>query len=281
MKHLIGILSLLVLSLGVNAQIQTPAPSPKQTLKQVVGLTDVTIEYSRPSKKGRDIFATNGLVPFGKLWRFGANQATKLTFSDDVKVDNSDLKAGSYAVLAVPNATEWIINFYPYESSSWSSYKEADPVASVRTKVSKKSDIIESFTMGVGDLTMNSAKIYAAWDRTKTAFTITTAVDERVMADIEKTLAGPTPGDYYAAGNYLYTSGGDMNKALEYLKIATDVEKPRFWQVTKLAAVFAELGKFDEAIKAGNQALNLAKAAGNDDYVKINQDALNKWITMK
>jgi len=281
MKHFIGLLTFLVFSFNVDAQINTPAASPKQVLTQTVGLTDVTIEYSRPSMKDRDIFSQTGLVPFGKIWRFGANSATKITFSDDVTIEGNKFAAGSYAILAVPNMKEWIFNFYPYVKGSWSSYKDANPMASIRTSVSKEADAVESFTIAVGNLTTNSAKVYAMWDKTETGFTVNTTVDDRVMADIEKTLAGPTGNDYYAAGNYYHTSGKDLNKALEYVQMATKVDKPKFWQVRRESLILADLGKYDEAIKAAKKSLDLAKAAGNADYEKMNQESINMWITKK
>jgi len=281
MKHFIGLLSFLVFSFSVDAQIKTPAASPKQVLTQTVGLTDISLEYSRPSKKDRDIFSQTGLVPYGKIWRFGANSATKITFSDDVSIDGNKFAAGSYAMLAVPNTKEWIINFYPYEKGSWSSYKDANPMASIRTNVSKGSNVVETFTMGIGDITTNSAKVYTMWDKTSVSFPVKVSVDDRVMAGIEKTLAGPTANDYYAAGNYYHTSGKDLNKALEYVQMATKVDKPKFWQVRREALILADLGKYDEAIKAAKKSLDLAKAADNADYQKMNQESINEWITKK
>ena len=124
MKKLLS-LTLLVCTLCTTqmiGQIRTPSASPSSTLTQTVGLSEVTVVYSRPSKKGRTIFGADGLVPTGKVWRTGANQATKITISDDMTVEGSALKAGSYAILTIPGSSKWAVHFYEHESGNWSSY---------------------------------------------------------------------------------------------------------------------------------------------------------------
>ncbi len=148
-----------------EALTQNRAPSPASTVTQKVGLTDVTIEYSRPGKKERTIFAADGLVPFGTLWRTGANAATKITFSDAVKVEGADLAAGSYAILTLPGETTWKVHFYPYESTRWSDYREKKPAAAVTVNSAKMEGIsLETFTIDVGNLRDYSATIVFAWD---------------------------------------------------------------------------------------------------------------------
>lgn len=278
MKNLFGILIMALFAVSVNAQINTPAASPKQMVKQTVGLTDITVEYSRPSMKGRTIFAEDGLVSYGKMWRTGANAATKITFSTDVTVNGKALEAGSYAITTVPSANEWRMNFYPYVKSSWSSYAEANPVLSVTTKPKSLGMSMESFLIHFGNLKDDSASLDLMWDKTVASVKIGVSYDEEVMAAIEKTLAGPTPNDYYNAASYYHSSGKDLNKALEYVRKATNVAKPRYWQVRREALILADMGKTDEAIKAANKSLELAKAAGNEDYVKMNQKSINEWV---
>lgn len=158
---------LIVATISITSMYaQDRAPSPSCTTTQKVGLTDVTVEYSRPGKKDRTIYATDGLVPFGKVWRAGANAATKITFSDDVKIEGNDLGAGSYAITTVPTATTWTVNFYPYEATGWTTYRDKDPVVSVTVNSQQMDVSVESFLIDIGNLRDYSATITLVWDNT-------------------------------------------------------------------------------------------------------------------
>lgn len=259
-------------------QIRTPAPSPTVSMETTVGLTDVKVTYSRPGVKGRTIFSADGLVPHGKLWRLGANSATKFEFSDDVKLAGQMVKAGAYAAIAKPSANQWEIMMYPYESGSWGSYREKTPAVTLTGKVGKFPMKVENFTIDVNDMTSSSANIHFIWDRTVVSIPLEVEVEKKVMAAIEKTLGGPTAGDYYAAGTYYFESGKDLNKALEYVQKATHGENPRFWQVRREALILAELGKKQEAIAAAKKSLELAKKAGNEDYIRMNEKSIKEWM---
>jgi hypothetical protein len=280
-RQFILFLSFVVLSattFTVSAQINTPAPSPSCEMTQDIGLTKVTINYSRPGMKGRTIFADDGLVPFGKMWRLGANSATKITFSDKVKIGGKDVEAGSYAVLAMPNAKEWKFNFYPYESGSWGSYVQKEPAASVMAKSYSTGEVsVESFTIAIGNLTNTTAMLEFLWEKTYVAIPMEVYVDERVEKEIKRVLAGPSAGDYYAAASYYHESGKDLNQALEWVQKATHVDKPMFWQVRREALILADLKRYPEAIKAATKSMELAKAAGNDDYVAMNKKSIANW----
>ncbi len=281
-RQFIVLLSLVVFlatAYSVNAQINTPRPSPTAELTQEVGLTKVTINYSRPGVKGRTIFAADGLVPFGKLWRFGANSATKISFSDDVKIAGNELKAGAYAILATPGAEKWTFNFYTYESGNWGSYVEKDPAVSVSAKAYQLPEgvHVETFSLDINNIKNTSATLDMVWAGTYVAVPIEVFVDERVEKDIARVLAGPSAGDYYAAASYYHEAGKDLNKALEWIQKATHVENPRFWQVRREALILADLERFDEAVKAAKKSLELAQKAGNDDYVAMNKKSIAEW----
>lgn len=144
-----------------------PAPSQTQTLSQKVGMTDVSIVYSRPSMKERTIYAADGLVPFGKTWRTGANAATKLTFGDEVTLGGEELKAGDYALLTVPGESEWEVMVYPYESGNWNSYKDKEAAASFKVEPFKMEGVsVETFLIEIGNVTDNSANIGLIWEST-------------------------------------------------------------------------------------------------------------------
>lgn len=262
-----------------TAQIMTPSASPSSTVKQTVGLTDFIIEYSRPSKKDRDIFAADGLVRFGDIWRTGANTATKFSTSDDIMINGKKLAAGDYTVLTIPNANEWKFHFYPYESGSWSSYVEKEPYL-ITSSVPQTEDMtmMESFLITFDELRNTSAKLWFIWDNVAVPLNVQVMVDDRVMKNIETTLAGPTKNDYYAAASYYHDSGKDLNKALDWINKATEGDDARFWQVRKKALILADMGKKKEAIDAARESMKLAKAAGNDEYVRMNQESINEWM---
>ena len=258
-------------------QIRTPAPSPSAKVEQTVGLTDITVEYSRPSMKGRTIFGADGLVPYGKVWRTGANAVSKITFGDAVTVEGKELAKGSYAILTKPGATMWDVHFYNYEGGSWGSYVEKDPAAVVSVKSTQLPFDIQSFSMSLEDLTSGGANLSIMWANTYVPVAIGVSVDEKVMANIDKTLAGPTSGDYYTAGAYMHDAGKDLEKALMYVQKATHSDSPRFWQVRKESLILADLGRKADAITAAKKSLALAKEAGNDDYVRMNEKSIAAW----
>lgn len=260
-----------------TAQIKTPAPSPAAKIMQTVGITDLEVEYSRPSMKGRTIFAADGLVPFGKLWRTGANAATKFTTSSDIMVGGKELKKGEYAILTIPEAGKWTINFYPYESWSWGSYVEATPAASVMSDVMKTNEKMESFMIAFDELTNEGANMYFLWENTVVPVSISANDQDAIEKSIETTLAGPSANDYYSAASYYYDEGKNLKTALEWISKATDVANPKFWQLRKKSLIQAKLGMKSEAVKTAKESLRLAKEAGNADYVKMNEDSIKAW----
>lgn len=279
MKNIFILLCLFVSGMAYG-QIETPAPSPFQKVEQKVGLTDVTIEYSRPGVKGRQIFAADGLVPHGKLWRTGANLVTKLSFSDNVTVNGKELKGGDYALLSTPNEGSWAFHFHPYDGRYWSSYAEKEPALTVESVTKKLPMMVESFTIAVNNLSDTGAHIDFMWEKTGSSLDLGVEVDSRVMAAIESTLGGPTPGDYYNAASYYHSAGKDLNQALKWINKATDIKEPKFWQVRRKALILADLGKTKEAISTAKQSMELAMKAGNDDYVAMNKKSIEKWSSM-
>ena len=270
-----------LLTIDANAQVRTPAASPFSKLTQMVGLTEVTIEYSRPSVKGRTVFAENGLQPYGEWWRVGANQATKITFSEDVKVGGKDLKAGAYAILAKPTASDWTVNFYKYETGNWESYREKDPTVSLMVKPTKLNDMVETFDIDVNNITNSDATIDLRWEKTKVSIPLSTMTDKQVMASIERTMAGPSGNDYYAAASYLLSEKKDLPKALEWVQKANSMGEPRFWMVRTEALILAELGKTKEAIAAAEKSKKLAQEAGSAQYVSMNEESIKEWSKKK
>jgi len=274
------VLFFLLLSAGLtfqaSAQIKTPAPSPSASFTQMVGLTEVSVEYSRPAMKGRTIFAKDGLVPYGEIWRTGANQATKITFSTDVKVGGADLKAGSYAILTKPMADKWTVMFYPYESGSWPSYVEKTPAAEATAKVMKTSITTGSFMIGMDDLHNNGGTLFMTWANTGAAVDIEVPTQKMAMASIDRALAGPGANEYYAAASYYHSEGQDLKKAHEWVKKA-NADSPMFWTLRLQSQIEADLGMKKEAIATAKKSLAMAKEAGNMDFVRMNEANIKKW----
>ncbi len=270
-------LLLLVGLFTLQAQISTPAPSTTQKVMQDVGLTEVTLEYSRPSAKGRTIFAADGLVPTGKVWRTGANSVSKISFSDDVTVGGTALKAGDYAILSIPNGSAWKVHFYTHEGNGWGGYVEKEPAAIVDAMVKTTGDHVETFTIGINNVTMDGATLDFSWANTMASVALGVEVDSKVQANIDRVMAGPSQNDYYNAASYYLSQEKHMDKALEYINIATAGDSPRFWQVRTKSLILAKMGKKAEAIAAAKQSLDLATKAGNADYIKMNKDSIKEW----
>ncbi|MDG1717696.1 MAG: DUF2911 domain-containing protein [Saprospiraceae bacterium] len=272
----------LALSITVSAQVQAPQPSPSTKVEQKVGLTNVTLEYSRPGVKGRTIFGD--LVTLDKMWRTGANKNSIVTFSTSVMINGKEIEAGSYAIFTKPSIQSWEINFYS-ETENWGTPEAWDAskvAATVLAKSTKLNDKVETFTISIENLSDGSADLSISWDKTKVVVPFTVPTDEMVMASIEKTMAGPSSNDYYAAGRYYKDSGKDYIKALEMINKSIEMRgEEKFWMVRQKALTLAKLGKTEEAIVAAEKSIALAKIAGNDDYVKSNEKSIAEWESMK
>lgn len=279
MKKLLLILFVFAISSNVNAQIVTPAPSPFAKMEQKVGLTDVTLEYSRPNMRNRTIFGD--LVPYGKIWRLGANANTKITFSDDVKIGEHNLKAGSYGVYAAPSENSWDVVFYS-ESDNWGvpqNWDESKIAAKVTVEVYPMPMKIETFTMTFDDLTNNSAVLGILWENVYVGVPISVPTESKVSSSIDKTMAGPGANDYYAAAVYYLQEGKDIKQAKIWIDKAISMagDKAPFWQLRQQSLIYAKAGDKKGAIEAAKKSLAAAEAANNADYVKMNKDSLKEW----
>lgn len=277
--NILAIATLLLLTISVDAQIRTPAPSTTSEVKQTVGLTEINLVYSRPSAKGRTIFAKEGIVPFGAMWRTGANSATKITFGDDVKIGGKDLKKGSYALFTKPDATEWTVMLFTHDTPNAGGYTDKTPVVTFTAKPKMLGDMVETFTIGVNDITNTTANIDIMWEKTKVSLPLQVEVDKRVMADIERVMAGPGQNDYSAAASYYYEKK-EYPKALELIQKA-NAKDPKFWMLRTESLILADMGKKAEAIKAAEMSKKLAMEAKNDDYIRMNEKSIAEWNKMK
>ena len=278
MKKIIIALAIFIANFTIEAQVKTPAPSPKATIMQTVGLTDVEVVYSRPAAKGRPVFGN--LVPFGKLWRTGANANTTISFSDDVVIDGKILKKGKYALYTIPKIESWEIIFYT-TTDNWGlpeEFKEANVALRTTVKEEALPKAVESFTIEINNLDLNSGHLDLAWENSSVSMKFEVPTQKIATASIEKVLAGPTANDYFSASQYLFQANGDIAKSRTYMDKALELstEKP-FWFLRLKSLIQAKQGDKAGAIETAKQSLAAAEAAKNQDYVKMNKDSIAEW----
>jgi hypothetical protein len=260
----------IALSFTTQAQIATPQPSPAATVTQKVGLTDVTISYSRPSMRGRKIFGTT--LPYGEMWRTGANAATTFKFSDEVTIEGKKIPAGTYSVFSIPGQNEWTVMLNKNEKASTSDYSQAEDVARFMVKPKKTAATYETFTIDLSDLTNTTAMINLKWEDTKIALKMETEVDSKVMAQIKETLAAKPddPMANFQAAVYYMDNGKDLKQAMEWMNKST-AKDPQFWQLHQKAKLQAMMKDKKGAIETANKSIELAKKAKNNEYVRMNE----------
>ena len=262
-------------------KITTPQPSPKATVEQRVGLTDISVEYSRPGVKGRAVFGD--LVPYGKTWRTGANFNTKVTFSSDVSIDGQTLNAGSYGLYTVPNKNSWEVMFYSESDNSGvpRDWDDTKVVAKTSIEVYSMPMNVETFTITFDDVSGTSATLGLLWEKTYVGIKFEVPTDKLVSDTIAAVMAAsPEVGDYYNAAIYYRQQDLDIKKANEWMEKAMSLtEKPAFWQLRQQSLIYAKMGDTEKAIAVAEKSLELSKAAGNEAYIKMNTQSLAEWKT--
>jgi hypothetical protein len=262
-------------------QIRNPSPSPTSTVKQSVGLTDITITYSRPGVKDRVIMGE--LVPYGEMWRTGANSATRFEVSDDITVEGKALKAGTYALFTIPGKDEWTIVLNTnYNQGGTGNYKESEDALRFKVKPMKLTEKVETFRIDINNIRNTSASIDLAWENTLVRFNIGVDVDSKVMADIKRAMdPASDAGKYYSAANYYYNNDKDLNQALTWVNKSMELDGSRYWVAQLKANILGKLGKYKEAIAAAEVSKDLATKAGNEEVVRMNDKAIEGWKTQK
>ena len=250
-------------------QLTTPQPSPTANIKQNFALSSIEISYSRPGVKGRKVFGD--LVPFGNVWRTGANNATTITFGEEVTIGGKKVAAGKYGLLTIPNKNEWtIIITKQLDVTSPSAYKQDQDVVRVTAKPATTPFTIETFMITVDDIKSNSCSIGMGWETTWVSFEITADVESKVMAQIKNSMENDNK-PYYNAAQYYIDNGKDLNKAIEWLDKAYAQNPDGFWILYQKARAQKMLGKKTDALATSNKSIDLAKKAKNDDYVALNE----------
>ena len=279
MKKYILALALAGAVVIANAQVKAPQPSPSATVKQSIGLSEVMVEYSRPSANDRKVFGN--LVPINTVWRTGANGSTDITFKNDATFNGINIPAGKYALYTIPSASDWEVILYK-DTEQWGAPKElkADEiVAKTKVKAEKNPLFVETFSIGFNDLKTDKANLILSWENTMVKVPIVMDSKQQVLESIKITLASKEAkaSDYNQAASYYLQEKMDLKKALEYSTKANEMQPDVFYMLKLKSEIEAANGLKKEAIATAKKSMELAKKASNDDYVKINMDNISKW----
>jgi hypothetical protein len=269
-----------VLATGLFAQapaapkIEFPDASPAATVKQRVGVTDIEVNYSRPGMKGRKIFGE--LVPYGKVWRTGANTATKITFSGPVKLGGADVPAGSYALYTIPGADEWtvILNKVTGHWGSYS-YDEKNDFVRVKTRPTTVPLAFETFSISFNDLRDESATLYFTWEKTRVPVKLEVDLVSTLVPQIESVMASDAAKKPYVPAAMFYLDHNlDLTKAAAWMDAAIAAQPDAFYYVYRKALILAKAGDKAGAIataKASMEGAAKAPAALRDEYMHLNE----------
>lgn len=272
----VALITLLIVAVGPDsvAQIKLPAASSAQKVTQGLGINDVQLTYSRPSMRGRKVFG--GLVPYGEVWRTGANNVSAITFAESVTIAGQEVPAGTYGILTIPNKSEWTI-ILSKNSQQWGSYSYSEDEDQLRFTVTPTtlSEAVETFTIDFSDVTTNSLRINIAWENTKVGFDVTVDQDAAIMASIDEAMKGEKK-PYFPAAQYYYNNDKDINKALEWVNEAEKANDKaphiKYWK----ARIQLKAGDKAGAAATATRGVEIAKAAGNSEYVKLNGEVLEQ-----
>lgn len=254
-------------------KIQFPQASPSATVKERVGITDVEIEYSRPGVKGRQIFG--GLVPFGEVWRTGANSATKIVFGTDVNFGGSQVSAGTYALFTIPDSGEWTVILNKAEGQ-WGSYAydAKNDLVRVKAKPVALTEAVESMTISLSDLRDDSATLNITWDKTRVPIKLQTNLVSVLVPQIEAAMAGEGKKPYFEAAMFYYAHDLELKKAAGWVDEAIKAQPDALWMIYRKGLILAKLGDKPGALAAANQSLELANKAGGAvgaEYKRLNE----------
>lgn len=271
--------ALLVAATAVSAQ-DLPQPSPKASVDQVVGLTKFHIEYSRPSMKGRKVFGE--LVPFGSVWRTGANKATLVEIDGPVKIEGQELPAGKYSLFTIPTPDSWLVIFNR-NTELWGEGDRKEEEDVLKVKVTpKETDLTESFTIGFDEVIGDNARLDLRWEKTRASVNITTDATDKALANIKEALAKPDADfrGYASSARFCVDRKVMLPEALVWAEKSVSMDK-KFWNMHTLALAQAANGKVKEATVTAEESMKLAQEAKNEAYVKMNKEKIEEWAAVK
>jgi hypothetical protein len=235
------------------------------------------MSYSRPSKNDREIFGN--VVPFDALWRTGANENTKITTTDALIFGTDTLAAGTYALFTKPSTSNWTIYFYT-ETSNWGTpevWDDSKVALSITASTAQTMEVVETFTIGFDKLTTSSGNLVFVWDKTKVVVPFSVPTSEKMNASIDKLMAGPSAGDYYAAAEFYFKENKELEKALAWVNKAVELKPEAYWVIRLKSQIQAANGDYKGAVETAKKSLELAEKEGNQTYVDYNKQAIEEW----
>jgi len=255
-------------------KLEFPQASPLASVKERVGVTAVSIDYSRPSVRERKIFG--GLLPYGEVWRTGANAATKITFSTDVKVGGAAVPAGSYALFTIPGQAEWTVILSKVVDDQWGAYayNQKDDQARVKVKPVAMAEPLETMTISLQDMRAGKANLVIAWEKTKVPVEIDTELVAKIKPQIEAAMAGSGEKPYFAAAMFYYENDLDMALAKSWIEAAAKQQPDAVWIVYRKGLILKKAGDKEGALAAATQARELASKADGElkaEYTRLSE----------
>ena len=263
------------------SQVKTPQASPKSKLIQNVGLTEITIEYFRPSIKGRNIMSD--LVPFGEIWRTGANNISTITFNDQVAIDNKLIPKGKYSLLTKPNKKSWDIYLLKHnkDKSVLNIIKNWDDqiiISELNIPVISTNNKVETFTIDINDITNNGANINLTWENTLIKIPVDVLSKQKVLESIKEIVMNdPSAYDLYNSASYYLQEEEDLNLAKKWINKAVEIDSTKYWMFRLQAVIHNKLNLNKDAIIAAKKGLELAKKAENNDHIRMNLKSIQDW----
>lgn len=276
-------LILFLMPLIATGQIDVPPLSARCIINQKVGFTEVVIEYSRPSMRQRVIFGE--LVPYDKLWRTGANEATTISFSEDIRLNGEFVPSGRYSLLTIPKEDRWIIILNTDTNLVGTMGYDSDrDIIRFDVQAEKIHEHFETFTIDVGELTQGTANIRLIWENTLVKFLLGTEADQKVMKQIEANLKNPMERMsqmYFTAADYYFNTHRDMHQALEWVDECINIAGEQYWVLRLKSQILAELEDWKGAIRVARRSMALAEEAGVEEFAEMNRLSIDKWQNME
>jgi hypothetical protein len=279
----------LVLAGSLTAQtaaapaLKFPQPSPPTTIKQQVGITDIELSYNRPSMKGRKIFG--GLVPYGEVWRTGANNATRISFSTAVKVGGKELPAGAYELFTIPTPTEWTVIFQKaQEKPQWGSYAydAKNDAARVTVKATESTSNVETFAITFSTVTEESVVMNLAWEKARASVKINIDTKGMLVPQIEAAMADPEQAKKFnfPAAMFYFENNLDLKKAIAWMDAGLAAQPNAFWMIYRKGLILEKAGDKAGAKAAAEQSLALAQQDKREgikkEYIALNQALIDR-----
>jgi len=281
-KSHVALYSFVVLALTSYAQVETPELSPRCNFTQTVGLTEIALDYSRPSKRGRIVFGN--IVPYDKIWRLGANKNSTIYISEDVYFGKDTVYQGKYALFAIPGEQSWELIFYD-ETSNWGTpdtWNEAKVVCRLKSNVISLKSPLETMTISIDDIGIKSANLNIKWDQVSVSYPFELDTKSQVVKSIESVMSGPSASDYYKSAKYYLVEGLDAKKALVWIAKAIEMRgTSAYWMTRVQAELYASLGKYPEAIESAELSLESAKKSDSQRYIAMNEKSIIEWKKKK